>query len=96
MRYFLDYLIVLLLGGTMFLLANSIAYFNDKFSTNQNLVVLIFSGLLFYPVAQYFLRISEGSNDYDFIGIFMHGVIIKFFVLSVALILRDICTHKAI
>ena len=96
MRYFLDYLIVLLLGGTMFLLANSIAYFNDKFSTNQNLVVLIFSGLLFYPVAQYFLRISEGSNDYDFIGIFMHGVIIKFFVLSIALILRDICTNKAI
>ena len=96
LRYFVDYVIILIIFGTMFMLSNSICFFAEKFPTNNNLVVLIFAGLLFYPIAGYFMKMSEGSNDYDFIGIIMHGVIIKFFLLSIALTLRSICTFQSI
>ena len=91
LRYFMDYLIVCCIGCIMFMLANCISYFSVNYSTNQNLVSLLYSALLFYPVAGYFLHISEGSNDFDFIGIFMHGVINKLFVLALGLLIRGIC-----
>jgi hypothetical protein len=58
LRYFMDYLIVLLVCGCMFVLANSIAYFSFLSPNNYNVTSLIYAVLLFYPLARYFLRVS--------------------------------------
>lgn len=84
-RYFLDYLIFALIGGTMFVLSNAIAYFSFFVASNQNVVSLIYSVLLCYPVGHYFVRVSSGANDYDFLGIFMQGVVFKIVVFSLSL-----------
>lgn len=96
LRYFVDYLVVFLIGGSMFVLANAISFFSVQFPNNQNLISLLFSSLLFYPVSNYFIHISEGSNDYDFLGIFMQGVICKYVILAIALIVRGISTSECI
>ena len=58
LRYFMDYLIILLVCGCMFVLANSIAYFAILSPNNYNVTSLIYAGLIFYPLARYFLRVS--------------------------------------
>lgn len=58
LRYFMDYLIVLSIFACMFLLSNSIAYFSFFFASSENLISLIYAGLLFYPIAKYFIKIS--------------------------------------
>lgn len=78
----MDYFLVVLVGGCMFLLANCIAYFSYFVPTNQNILSLVYSLLLCYPVSNYFIKISAGANDYDFLGIFMQGVILKVVVFS--------------
>lgn len=95
-RYFVDYLLFGVLVGTMFVLANSMSYFSTQFVSNQNLVSLLYAGVLFYPMASYFIKTSEGSNDYDFLGIFMQGVINKHLVVALAIILRGICIFWSI
>jgi hypothetical protein len=84
-RYFLDYLIFTLIGGSMFVLSNAIAYFSFFVSSNQNVVSLVYSVLLCYPVGHYFVKLSSGANDYDFLGIFMQGVILKIVVFCLGL-----------
>lgn len=91
LRYFVDYLILFCLVATMFVLANAVSYFSNEFPSNKNLVSLVFAVVLSYPVSSYFVRISEGSNDYDFLGIFMQGVIGKYVMMAVALTVRGIC-----
>lgn len=91
LRYFMDYLILLLVGGCMFVMANAIAYFSLLSSNNYNITSLIFAAVLFYPLARYFLRVSEGTNDYDFLGIFMGGVTIKICLFAIGLALLNIC-----
>ncbi len=54
----MDYLIAILIIATMFLMSNSIAYFSLFLPQWQNLTSLIYAGLLFYPVAKYFVKIS--------------------------------------
>jgi hypothetical protein len=84
-RYFMDYLILGMLGCTMFFLSNSIAAFSMYLPGNRGLVSLLYSCALVYPSASYFLRVSGGANDYDFLGIFMQGVIFKLTVFSLGL-----------
>jgi hypothetical protein len=91
-RYFVDYFLCLVLILTMFVLANAISYFSTEFPSNQNLISLLFAGVLYYPMASYFIRISEGSNDYDFLGIFMQGVINKHLILALSFLIRGVCT----
>lgn len=79
----------------MFVLANAVSFFSVQFPNNHNLISLIFSLLLFYPVSNYFIHISEGSNDYDFLGIFMQGVICKYVILAIALIVRGVSTFAS-
>jgi hypothetical protein len=90
MRYFMDYLIVILLSGCMFVMANAIAYFSLLCPNSLNLTSLAFAALLFYPLARYFLRISEGTNDYDFLGIFMGGLTLKVALFAVGLAILNI------
>lgn len=54
----MDYLIVLSIFACMLVLSNSIAYFSFFFSSSGNLISLIYAGLLFYPIAKYFIKIS--------------------------------------
>lgn len=58
LRYFMDYLILILLASAMFVLANALAYFSLLSPNTTNLTSLLFTALLFYPLARYFLRVS--------------------------------------
>jgi hypothetical protein len=69
----------------MFVLANAMAYFSFFLSGNNNLVSLVYSLLLCYPVGHYFVKLSSGANDYDFLGIFMQGMVLKVVVCAVGL-----------
>lgn len=90
LRYFMDYLLFLIICGCMFVIGNCIAYFSLLSRSNSNLISLVFAAVLFYPLARYFLRVSEGANDYDFLGIFMGGVTIKICVFTVGLTFLNI------
>jgi hypothetical protein len=91
MRYFMDYLIVILICAAMFLLSNSISYFSAHLPKHANLMSLLHSGLLFAPISKYFVRISGGSNDYDFLGIFMGGMMMKIVAFSIGLAVYSSC-----
>jgi hypothetical protein len=91
MRYFMDYLVAILICGAMFLLANSIAYFSAQIPRHANLISLLHAGLLFAPISKYFVRISGGANDYDFLGIFMGGTMMKILAFSIGLAVYSSC-----
>lgn len=89
----MDYLIVIIIIGCMFVLANSIAYFSYNIQKEKNLISLIYCGMLFYPTANYFIKISAGANDFDFLGIFMQSIIIKIAFVAVGLIVLNFCNY---
>lgn len=91
MRYFMDYLIAILICAAMFLLSNSIAYFSTYLPRHANLMSLIHAGLLFAPISKYFVRISGGANDYDFLGIFMGGMMMKIVAFAIGLAVYSSC-----
>lgn len=90
LRYFMDYLLFLMVCGCMFVIANCIAYFSLLSRSNTNLTSLVFAAVLFYPLARYFLKVSEGANDYDFLGIFMGGVTVKICAFAAGLAFLNI------
>jgi O-antigen/teichoic acid export membrane protein len=92
----MDYLIVILILGCMFVISNSIAYFSLFLPQNRNLVSLIYAGLLFYPIAKYFIKISEGANDFDFLGIFMEGMTVKICTFAIGVAILHFCNTSAI
>lgn len=87
----MDYLLVLLLIATMYLLAGSLSSLSVYFSGNRNIVSLIYGLMLSYPTGSYFIRISAGANDYDFLGIFMQSLILKLLIFSLVMILKNLC-----
>ena len=90
----MDYLILLLLIGTMYILSGSLASLSTYFSGNRNIVSLIYGLILAYPIGSYFIRISAGSNDYDFLGIFIQSLILKLLVFCFVMILKDLCNNQ--
>ena len=70
-RYFMDYLIVILLVLCMFAQANAVSFISQSIHSNLSIIALVYALLLLYPNASYFLKISGGSNDYDYLGMFM-------------------------
>jgi len=92
-RYFADYLVFILMGGCMFILSNAIAYFSFFVPNNQNVISLIYSLLLCYPIGHYFVKLSSGANDYDFLGIFMQGIILKIVIVSIGLAILNFCKN---
>lgn len=86
----MDYLLVVLLIVTMYLLAGSLASLSSYFAGNRNIISLVYSLLLSYPAGSYFIRLSGGANDYDFLGIFMQSLIFKLLIFSLVTILKAI------
>ncbi len=87
----MDYLIILFLIFTMFLLAGSLASLSSYFSGNRNIISLAYGLILSYPTGSYFIRLSAGANDYDFLGIFMQSLIFKLFIVSLTMVFQSLC-----
>jgi len=87
----MDYLIVLLLIVTMYFLADSLASLSLYFAGNRNIISLVYSLILSYPTGSYFIRLSAGANDYDFLGIFIQSLIFKLLIFSVSMVLQNFC-----
>ena len=89
-RHFMDYLIVALVSGSMFVIANAQAYISQLLPSEQSIAAFVIALAVAYPQARYFIKVSGGSNDYDFLGIFVQSITIKVVMCSIALLVLSL------
>ena len=81
-----------LLSGCMFIIANAAAYISQLIPSEQSLFSFLIALAVAYPQARYFIKVSGGSNDYDFLGIFVQSITIKIVVSSILLLIVSLGT----
>jgi hypothetical protein len=84
LRYLIDYVFIFLLLVCLYLFSNSFSYFSYNFDAQSNIFSLLFSFMMVYPSARYYIKIS-GCNDFDFMNIFFQSIIFKNLLFAASL-----------